>query len=122
MAPATAFQDEERMQQDVDNMQCSVAWRNGILLYVYRVFRWTPGCSVPVHILYRVRVIMDHVFACRDDCMISRQALLPLFFAGCELQDPMSHGKILNLCSFWNDRTRHHTFSTTIPQLEAVWA
>ncbi|KAE8323530.1 hypothetical protein BDV39DRAFT_195755 [Aspergillus sergii] len=122
VSPVTGLQDEESMQQDVDNMQFAEAWRNGLLLYLYRVFRWVPGCGIPVHILYRARAIMDHVFACRDECMISRQALLPLFFAGCELQEPMSHKRILNLCSSWNDRTRYHMFSTTIPLLEAVKA
>ncbi|KAE8367924.1 fungal-specific transcription factor domain-containing protein [Aspergillus caelatus] len=122
ISPVTAFHNEESMQQDVDNMHCAEAWRNGLLLYLYRVFRWMPGCSVPFHILYRARTIMDHVFACRDKCMISRQALLPLFFAGCELQAPSSHRKILNLCASWNDRTRYHMFSTTMPLLEAVWA
>ncbi|KNG86741.1 hypothetical protein ANOM_005892 [Aspergillus nomiae NRRL 13137] len=121
VSPATAFKDEESMHQDVDSMHCSEAWRNGLLLYLYRVFRWAPGQSVPMHTLYRARVIMDHVFACRDECMVSRQALLPLFFAGCELQDHSSRRKILHTCASWNDRTRYHMFSTAIPLLEAVW-
>ncbi|KAB8254315.1 fungal-specific transcription factor domain-containing protein [Aspergillus pseudonomiae] len=121
ISPATAFKDEESMQQDVDNMHCAEAWRNGLLLYLYRVFRWAPGQSVPMHTLYRARVIMDHVFACRNECMVSRQALLPLFFAGCELRDHSSRRKILDICASWNDRTRYHMFSTAIPLLEAVW-
>ncbi|KAE8373001.1 fungal-specific transcription factor domain-containing protein [Aspergillus bertholletiae] len=112
VSPPAAVQDEESMQQDVENVHCSEAWRNGLLLYVYRVFQWVPGCSVPVHILYRARIIMDHVVA----------SLLPLLFAGCELQDPSLHRKILGLCASWNDRTGFHMFNTTIPLLEVVWA
>ncbi|KZF23468.1 hypothetical protein L228DRAFT_246242 [Xylona heveae TC161] len=119
---ATAFQDEECMQQDLDRMHCSEAWRNGLLLYIYRVFRWEPGSSTPMPILYRARVIMDHVVACRDEIMVSRQALLPLFFAGCELRDVSSRKQILKLCSVWNERTRYHMFRSTIPLLEEVWA
>lgn len=65
---------------------------------------------------------MGHVVACRDEAMISRQALLPLFFVGCELRDPSARKKILKLCSVWNDRTRYHMFGTTIPLLQEVWA
>ncbi|PWY86671.1 hypothetical protein BO70DRAFT_333069 [Aspergillus heteromorphus CBS 117.55] len=122
ISPATAFQDEESMQQDQDRMHCSEAWRNGLLLYLYRVFHWKPGHRVPVSIIYRARVIMDHVVACRDESMVSRQALLPLFFAGCELQDPESRRKILKLCSEWSDKTRYRMFGTTIPLLGEVWA
>ncbi|PYH97625.1 hypothetical protein BO71DRAFT_416942 [Aspergillus ellipticus CBS 707.79] len=122
VSPPAAFQDEESMQKDLDNMHCSEAWRNGLLLYLYRVFRWEPGCRVPMHVIYRARVIKDHVVACREEHMISRQALLPLFFAACELQDPSSRKQILKLCSTWNDRTRYYMFGTTIPLLQEVWA
>ncbi|KAI9703095.1 MAG: hypothetical protein M1820_005967 [Bogoriella megaspora] len=119
---ANAFRDEESMQQDQDTMHCSEAWRNGLLLYIYRVFQWEPGNSIPMHVLYRARVILDHVFACRDDIMVPRQALLPLFFAGCELGDHSSRKKITKFCSAWDERTRYHVFGSTIPLLEEVWA
>lgn len=122
ISPATAFHDEEGMQQDLDGMHCSEAWRNGLLLYIYRVFHWEPGSSIPMHILHRARAIVDHIVACRDESMVSRQALLPLFFARCELRDRSLRRKILNFCSVWNERTRYHMFSTTIPLLEEVWA
>lgn len=118
----TAIQDEESMQQDRDRMHCSEAWRNGLLLYTYRVFRWELGSSVPLPILYRARAITDHVFACRDKSMVSRQALLPLFFAGCELRDQSLRSKIVEFCCIWDRRTRYHMFSNTIPLLEEVWA
>ncbi|OOF99639.1 hypothetical protein ASPCADRAFT_138322 [Aspergillus carbonarius ITEM 5010] len=120
--PDTAFQDEESLQQDLDSMHCSEAWRNGLLIYIYRVFQWDRGSSIPMRILCRARVIMDHVIACRDGNMVSRQALLPLFFAGCELRDLSSRRRILRLCSVWSERTRYHMFSTTIPLLKEVWA
>lgn len=100
---AIAFQDEESMHQDQDVMHCSEAWRNGIILYVFRVFRWEPGSSIPIHILYRARVIVDHAVSCRHVTMMSRQALLPLIFAGCELRDQSSRAEILRLCSAWDE-------------------
>ncbi|CAG9938399.1 unnamed protein product, partial [Clonostachys rosea f. rosea IK726] len=42
--------DEEGVHRDLDAMHCSEAWRNGILLYIFRVFRWKPGDSVPFHV------------------------------------------------------------------------
>jgi hypothetical protein len=122
ISSATAFQGEECMQQDRDSMHCSEAWRNGLLLYIYRVFQWELGSNIPMHILSRARVIVDHVVACRDESMVSRQALLPLFFAGCELRDRSLRKKIVNFCSVWNERTRYHMFNSAIPLLEEVWA
>lgn len=119
---ATAFRDEDCMHQDQDIMHCSEAWRNGLLLYIFRVFQWEPGSSVPTRILYRARVIVDHVVSCRDANMMSRQALLPLFFAGCELRDPSTQSEIIKFCSIWDERTGYHMFRSTIPLLEEVWA
>ncbi|KAH8696617.1 fungal-specific transcription factor domain-containing protein [Talaromyces proteolyticus] len=118
----STFDSEESMHQDQDRMHCSEAWRNGLLLYIYRVFYWKPGSDVPMRILYRARVIVDHIFACRDENMVSRQALLPLIFAGCELTEASLRQKIIKRCSVWNDRTRYYIFSSAIPLLEEVWA
>ncbi|EXJ68814.1 uncharacterized protein A1O5_07745 [Cladophialophora psammophila CBS 110553] len=117
----TAFDNEESMHQDMDCMHCSEAWRNGLLLYIYRVFRWEPGDTPPMRVINRARVIMDHACACRDDQFVARQALLPLFFAGCELTDLSAQNKIRVLCSLWNERTRYYMFGAMIPLLEEVW-
>ncbi|KAI1615251.1 fungal-specific transcription factor domain-containing protein [Exophiala viscosa] len=117
----TAFDDEESMHQDMDCMHCSEAWRNGLLLYIYRVFRWEPGDTRPVRVLSRARVILDHACACRDDGFVARQALLPLFFAGCEMADLSAQNRIRALCSAWNERTRYHMFGGMVPLLEEVW-
>ena len=119
---ATAFRDEDCMHQDQDVMHCSEAWRNGLLLYIFRVFRWKLGSSVPTHVLYRARLIVEHVVSCRDVDMMSRQALLPLFLAGCELRDRSVQTQIVKLCSTWDERTGYHMFRCTIPLLEEVWA
>ena len=116
------FYDEESMQQYQDAMHCSEAWRHGLVLYIYRVFRWEPGMDVPVHITFRARVVLDHVFACRDDGFVGRQALLPLFLAGCELTDQSSRTRITDFCASCSQRTGYHMFNTAIPLLEEVWA
>ncbi|KAJ5238223.1 hypothetical protein N7489_008314, partial [Penicillium chrysogenum] len=119
---ALAFGSEEDIQQDQDCMHCSEAWRYGLLLYIYRVFRWEPGSPIPMQVVRWARIIVDHVVACRDEKMVSRQALLPLFFAGCEQRDLSVRQKIVQFCSVWNDRTRYQMFGCTIPLLEEVWA
>lgn len=119
---AESQNDEESVHQDVDRMHCSEAWRNGLLLYIYRVFRWKPTAKRPTEVLTRARAVLDHACSCRDDYFLARQALLPLFFAGCEMTDPFSRTKIKMLCSLWNERTRYHMFSAMIPLLEEVWA
>ncbi|GLA44380.1 hypothetical protein AnigIFM63309_003142 [Aspergillus niger] len=119
---ALAFGSEEDIQKDQDCMHCSEAWRHGLLLYIYRVFRWKPGSPIPTHVVRWARVVVDHVVACRDESMVARQALLPLFFAGCEQRDRSIRQKIVQFCSVWNDRTRYQMFGSTIPLLEEVWA
>jgi hypothetical protein len=121
-SPPEADEDEESMQQDRDRMHCSEAWRNGLILYIYRVFYWKPGEQTPMRFLSHARVITDHIFASRDDNMINRQALLPLFFAGCELKDQSTRRKITRYCTAWDDKTRYHMFYTTVPLLQQVWA
>lgn len=117
----TELDDEESMHRDMDRLHCSEAWRNGLLLYIQRVFRWAAGDTPSMKLTRRARVIMDHVSACRDGQFVARQALLPLFFAGCELTDPASRDCIRHLCSAWNRRTRYHLFAGMIPLLEEVW-
>ncbi|PWY82289.1 hypothetical protein BO83DRAFT_395441 [Aspergillus eucalypticola CBS 122712] len=120
---ALAFgSSEEDIQKDQDCMHCSEAWRHGLLLYIYREFRWKTGSPIPTHVVRWARVVVDHVVACRDESMVARQALLPLFFAGCELRDRSIRQKIVQFCSVWNDRTRYQMFGSTIPLLEEVWA
>lgn len=114
--------DEESMQGDQDRMHCSEAWRNGLLLYIYRVFHWRAGDKTPLQVLFRARAIADRVFASREDNMITRQALLPLFFAGCELRDASTRRKIIQHCKMWEDKTRYHMFNTTVPLLQQIWA
>lgn len=121
-SPPTAFSNEECLHQDQDSMHCSEAWRDGLLLYLYRVFEWEPETRVPMCIVARARAVVDHIFACRDDSMISRQALLPLIFAACELSDKVIRGKILDYCSFWNAKTRYHMFNSAPELLQQVWA
>ncbi|KAL2075862.1 hypothetical protein VTL71DRAFT_805 [Oculimacula yallundae] len=119
-APA-AFQDEESMHNDRDTMHCSEAWRHGLSLYIFRIFHWEPGASIPPYVIYIARVIVDHVTSCRDNEMISRQALFPLFLAGCELTDPSLRRKIVELCEKWDGRTRYHMFGDAVGLLEEVW-
>ena len=118
----TNADDEESMQRDQDRMHCSEAWRNGLLLYIYRVFHWKAGQKTPIQILFRARAVADHVFASRDENMITRQALLPLFFAGCELRDISTRRKMIQYCKTWGSKTRYHMFYTTVPLLQQVWA
>lgn len=68
--------------------------------------------SVPVHILLRARVVVDYAVSCRHITMMSRQALLPLIFAGCELKDQSTRTEILRLCTAWDESK---------PQITVLW-
>lgn len=114
--------DEESMLQDQDARHCEEAWRNGLLLYLHRVFEWQPGEQIPKHFISRAKVIMAHASACRDEGMVARQALLPLFLAACEFQERSLRMRIMKSCAAWNDETGYGMFSDAIPLLEEVWA
>ncbi|KAJ3567765.1 hypothetical protein NPX13_g6659 [Xylaria arbuscula] len=122
VSPPNTLQDEATLHQDMDTMHCCEAWRNGLLLYLYRVFQWEPGEPVSIQATLRARILTDHIFACREDSLVAKQALLPLFFAGCELRDEPTRKKIVRYCAIWDDMTRYHMFNSTIPLLKEVWA
>jgi hypothetical protein len=117
----TAFDNEERVHQNMDQLHCSEAWRHGLLLYIYRVFQWAPGETPAGRVIQRARNILDHACSCIDDQFVARQALLPLFFAGCEMADPSARNTIIALCSNWHQRTGYYMFGGMIPLLEEVW-
>ncbi|KAK8011490.1 hypothetical protein PG990_010455 [Apiospora arundinis] len=115
--PSMADEDEGAMQEDMDSMHCSEAWRHGLLIYMYRVFRWEPGSRTPAREGGggpRLRVSGG-----RPGRQAGPAAAL---FAGCELRDESTRGKILEYCSLWNAMTRYHMFESAIPLLKEVWA
>lgn len=121
VSSADAWQDEESMQQDEDRMHCSEAWRHGLLLYIYRIFRWTPNEAVPLQVVRHARTVTDHVFSCRDAGYLAKQAALPLLWAGCELTDLGIRGKIADFCTFWSGKTRYRLLDHVMPLLNEVW-
>lgn len=110
VSSAKPYVSEEAMHHDRDRYHCSSAWRSGLLLYLYRVHHWLPNDAVPMSILESAREVVDHVSASRDATIISRQALLPLFWAACELNDTSTYGEVMDLIAIWDERTRYHLF------------
>lgn len=120
-SPVDAWVNEESMHRDNDEMHCSEAWRYGLLIYIYRVFQWQSGMPVPVQIAHQARLIVDHVFACRDTGYLAKQAIFPLFLAGCEITDQSVRRRISGFCIFWSDKTRYRMMNDVMPLLEDVW-
>lgn len=121
-----AIETEQQMHQDRDAMHCAEAWRYGLLLCIYRVFTWTPGNALSsaarIELQQCARTILDHLVACRDEAMVARQALLPLIFAGCELEDRSSRQRMMDMCALWDSNTRYHLFKDAVSLLQRVWA
>ena len=120
--PPEAWIDTETMQHDVDKMHCSEAWRHGLLLYIFRVFHWNPGEHITVEAAYHARQILDHVFACRDEGYLAKQAVFPLFLAGCEVTNESDQKRIGSFCSHWSKKTRYFMIASVMPLLEEIWA
>ena len=112
---------EEQMQQQRDRWNCTEAWRYGLLIYITRVFRWNRNTSPPSRLAIYARLILEHVNSCRHTAIVQKQALLPLFFAGCETKDQFSRQSIRDYCQYWSKVCGYNLFSSASSLLEDVW-
>jgi hypothetical protein len=112
---------EEQMQQQRDRWNCHEAWRNGLLIYITRVFRWSRNTKAPSRLAVYARLILEHINSCRQTAMVQKQGLIPLFLAGCETVDHFSRQSIRNYCQYWGKACGYNLFSSASALLEDVW-
>ena len=118
--PMDACEDSEGVQRDLDRMHYCETWRHGLLVYVFRVFHWFPSMPVQPVAIYHARVVTDHVFSCRFVGYLAKQALLPLFWACCEIME--MRDKISEFCTYWSTKTRYRLLDDTLPLLDEIWS
>ena len=112
---------QETVQQQRDRWNWTEAWRFGLLIYITRVFLWNRNTRPPLRLDFFARLILEHVHSCRHTAIVQKQALLPMFFAGCETKDQFSRQSIRDYCQYWSQMCGHNLFSSASSLLEDVW-
>ncbi|KAK7547187.1 fungal-specific transcription factor domain-containing protein [Phyllosticta citricarpa] len=117
----SASNSEEDVQQERDNLHCTEAWRNALLLYSCRVFRWDRQSKPPAKLARYARIVLDHTKSCRRTSTVQKQLLLPVFLAGVELSDSEARGFCHEYCQWWSQKCRYEMFSTVSYLLHEFW-
>jgi hypothetical protein len=122
-APAEdSIHTEDDMQRERDCFHCAEAWRNAILIYIIRVFRWKRTEAPPARLAYLSRTTLDHVQCCRRTLGVQKQVLLPVFLAACETRDEFGRKSALDYCTFWAEKYGYNMFTDASNLLAEVWA
>lgn len=114
--------DEEALDVARDRYHCSEAWRNALLLYIERVFRWNRGGHVPVSVRYISRSIMEHARCIRKENTFQKQILLPIFLAGAEMKREEDKAFVREYCSWWTRMCGSKMFIDACSYCEEIWA
>jgi hypothetical protein len=114
---------EEQMHRQRDRWNCTEAWRYGLLIYITRVFLWNRNTKPPYSSRLAIygRLILDHVNSCRRTSIVQKQAIFPLFLAGCEMTDQFSRQSIREYCQYWDRLSGYNLFITASSLLEEIW-
>lgn len=114
--------DEEALDVARDRYHCSEAWRNALLLYIERVFRWTRGSPVPTSVRYLARTITEHARCMRKENTYQKQILLPLFLAGAEMKREEDKFFLRSYCSWWTQMCGSKMFIDACSFCEEIWS
>lgn len=113
---------EDECNARADQYHCSEAWRQALLIYIQRVFRWDRISNVSGSLMIRARKTLDHVRCCRYSSQTQKQVLLPVFLAGGEIADEEMRQCVRSYCNWWAERSRYKMFCSVPELLEKVWS
>jgi len=113
--------DEEAIEIAQDRYHCDEAWKNGLMLYIARVFRWKRTGPVPGKVRYMARIILDHARSIRRSSTIQKQLLLPVFLAAAEIQSEDYRDFARDYCKWWTISCGFKMFADVSSYLEDIW-
>ncbi|GAM90455.1 hypothetical protein ANO11243_084990 [Dothideomycetidae sp. 11243] len=113
---------EEEIHDRCDRFHVSEAWRFALLTFVYRILHWDRRSPPPKALKRTARAALDHVRCCRQTSQTQKQALLPVFLAGSEIQDEETRKSATSYCQWWTIRSRYNMFATVTILLEQIWS
>ena len=131
-ATLTAWQNPYRIAGRVNDVQedrsptrecyhCVEAWRHSLILYIYQVFKRDLVMRSPAVTSFYSQHILDHIHWIRQETVIQKQVLLPLFLAGCEATEENLRKQAKDFCRFWSQRNGYRMFQDVGDLLEHVW-
>ncbi|KAJ5575352.1 hypothetical protein N7450_009251 [Penicillium hetheringtonii] len=113
--------DEETLDFLRDRYHCIEAWRNALLIYIERVFRWDRTGPVPPNAKYHARSIMEHARCIRKENNFQKQILLPIFLAGTEVKREEDRDFVREYCSWWTRLCGSKMFIDASSFCEEAW-
>jgi hypothetical protein len=105
-----------------DRFHCIEAWRHAIFLYTLRVFTKKQDQRGLQSISHLKRVILDHIRCIKQDMIIQKQILIPLFLAGAEIGDETDRAFVEQYCKHWSYTSRYSMFENAEILMKHVWA
>jgi Fungal specific transcription factor domain len=115
-------EDHEDPDMKRDRFHCSEAWRHAIILYAVRVFAKKQDQRGLQSIDFLSRIILDHIRCIKQEALIQKQVLIPVFLAAAEVGDESDRDFAREYNSNWSSRCRYYMFETAQMILERIWA
>ncbi len=115
------LEDNEDPDLKRDRYHCSEAWRYAIMLYAVRVFAKKQDQHGLQWIKFLSRVILDHIRCIKQDALIQKQVLIPIFLAAAEAGDESDRTFARQYNHNWSSRCRYYMFETAQTILEKIW-
>jgi hypothetical protein len=113
--------DEETLDLARDSYHCGEAWRNGLLLYIQRIFRWTCGDPAPLSAKYIARIVIEHVRCIRRENNYQKQVLIAVFLASAEMKREDDRDFVRGYTAWWSRLCGSKMFDDACSFLEEVW-
>lgn len=116
------LEDHEDPDAKRDRFHCSEAWRYAIILYAVRVFAKKQDQRGLQSISFLSRIILDHVRCIKQEALIQKQVLIPIFLAAAEAGNESDRAFARQYNNNWSSRCRYYMFETAQMILESIWA
>jgi hypothetical protein len=113
---------EEELNMALDRYHCDEAWRNGLILYITRVFRWqSRDDDGPSYVGFLARNIINHARSIRKEVTYQKQILIPMFLAGAEARNEEEMDFLRKYCGWWSRSCGFKQFDDVRRYLEEIW-
>ena len=101
----------------IDRIHGKEAWRWGLLLYIYSVFRKNQASTA-----YFARQVIDHVDSILPGSTVQKETLLSMVLAGAETKNSDNRVRARAIVERWANKTTMGMFRDGVAFLDDVWS